>query len=326
MMKKCNSTLFIIIFTLSIGIFSKILLAQEEVAKPINVTTKVDQTTINIGDKIRYTITVDAAPELKVEFPQFGENLGGFAIKDFGQVEPNKQKGRMVYQQWYLLDTYTTGSYTIPALVIRYTDVDGTKREMEGKEVTVEVKSVLSEGEEPQDIKDIAETVNLPVNYMPLIIWIVVGLVVIAGGVTTFLLLKKREKRQEEVLRRPAHVIAYEQLEKIISSSLIEQKRVEEYYVLLSDTIRTYLENRFALRAPEMTTEEFLDAAANDSNLKDEHKIMLSDFLMHCDLVKFARYGPDEGEMKSAYESAKRFVDETASDINQKEQRINNDI
>ena len=69
-----------------------------------------------------------------------------------------------------------------------------------------------------------------------------------------------------------------------------------------------------------MTTEEFLDAVANDSNLKYEHKTLLSDFLMHCDLVKFARYGPDEGEMKSAYESAKRFVDETVPSALQPEE------
>ena len=56
---------------------------------------------------------------------------------------------------------------------------------------------------------------------------------------------------------------------------------------------------------------------ANNSNLKDEHKTLLSNFLIQCDLVKFARYGPDEGEMKSAYESAKRFIDETVPAANQ---------
>ncbi|MFQ6042303.1 MAG: hypothetical protein ACE5PV_15715 [Candidatus Poribacteria bacterium] len=320
-MKKLHFILFItVVFISNIAIFSKPLFAQEKQGEPITVTTQVDQTTISIGDKIKYTITVEAKPELKVELPQFAENLGGFAIKDFGQLKPKKRKGWMVYQQWYLLDTYTTGSYTIPAPVIRYTEADGTKREIKGKEVTVEVKSVLSEGEEPQDIRDIAEPVKLPVSYTRFILWIVVALVLIAGGVTTLLLLKRRKKAAEEVPKKPAHVIAYEQLEELISSGLIEQRRIEEYYVLLSDTIRAYLENRFGLRAPEMTTEEFLDAVANDSNLKYEHKTLLSDFLTHCDLVKFARYGPDEGEMKSAYESAKRFVDETVPAATQLEE------
>ena len=288
------------------------LSAQESVGRPITITTQVSRATMTIGDKVEYTITVHANPELKVEFPQFGDNMGGFAIKDFGEAEPKKHKGRMVYRQRYTLDSYTTGSHTIPAPLVFYTDADGRKLEIEGEAVTIEVKSVLPEDEEPQDIKDIPDPVELPVNNTALLVGIIIGALFIAGGVAAFLWLKKRKESRDEIVRKPPHVIAYEQLEKLVASGLIEAGRIEEYYVLLSDTIRTYLENRFGLRAPEMTTEEFLAAAANNSVLKDEHKKMLSRFLTHCDLVKFARYAPDVEEMNSAYESAKQFVHETA--------------
>lgn len=301
-----------IVLILHVLLLREPLFAQEGKGEPITITNQVSQTTMNIGDKIRYTITVDAIPELQVEFPQFGDNIGGFTIKDFSEAEPKKHKGRIIYQQWYTLDTYTTGSYTITAPVVFYTDVDGRKLEIEGEEITVEVKSVLPEGEEPQDLKDITDPVELPVNNTPLLVGIVVGILVIAGGVAAFLWLRRRKKSQEEIVRKPPHIIAYEQLETLIASGLIKEGRIEEYYVLLSDTIRTYLESRFGLRAPEMTTEEFLAAAAKDSNLKGEHKKLLSRFLTHCDLVKFARYGPDVEEMKSAYESAKQFVHESA--------------
>ena len=256
---------------------------------------------------------MEATPALKVELPEFGENLGGFAIKDFGQAEPKQRKGKMVFEQWYVLDTYTTGSYTIPAPVIRYTDAAEATHEIEGEEIKVEVKSVLSEDDAPQNIKDIAAPATLPVSYRGLMLWIVVAVVLIAAGIIVFIYFRKRKRDRETIVRRPAHEIAYEQLEGLISSQLIEQGRIEEYYIAVSDTIRSYLENQFGLKAPEMTTEEFLEAAARESNLKDEHKTLLSNFLTNCDLVKFARYGPDEAEMKSAYESAKQFVDETAS-------------
>jgi len=68
-----------------------------------------------------------------------------------------------------------------------------------------------------------------------------------------------------------------------------------------------------------MTTEEFLYAAASipvdDSTLLQDHREPLRDFLTECDLVKFARYGPDEEQMNSAFGSAKHFVDETRSDL-----------
>ena len=65
--------------------------------------------------------------------------------------------------------------------------------------------------------------------------------------------------------------------------------------------VRQYLENRFGLQAPEMTTEEFLHIAASvpvdDSTLLQDHREPLRDFLTECDLVKFAKYGPDEEQM-----------------------------
>ena len=293
------------VLILNVMSLNTLLFAQDSKRAPISITTQVSQTAISIGDKIEYTVTVHADPK-------FAENIGGFAIKDFGTTEPKKHKEGMVYQQRYTLDSYTIGRHTIPAAVVFYTDAEGRKFEIEGEALTVEVKSVLPDDEEPQDIKDIPDPVELPVNHAALLVGIIIGALVIAGGAAAFLWLKKRKEPQGEIVRKPPHVIAYEQLEKLVASGLIEAGRIEEYYVLLSDTIRTYLENRFGLRAPEMTTEEFLAAAANDSKLKDGHKKLLSRFLTHCDLVKFARYGPDVEEMNSAYESAKQFVHETA--------------
>ena len=52
--------------------------------------------------------------------------------------------------------------------------------------------------------------------------------------------------------------------------------------------IRRYLEDRFELRAPELTTEEFLTVAGTPVLLSHEHQKLLRDFLRQADLVKFA--------------------------------------
>ena len=86
---------------------------------------------------------------------------------------------------------------------------------------------------------------------------------------------------------------------------------IKEIYIELSDIVRHYLENRFILRAPEMTTEEFLDKLKDTDMLSYDQKILLKDFLFHCDLVKFARYGPTEKEIDSSFKSAENLVDQT---------------
>jgi hypothetical protein len=83
------------------------------------------------------------------------------------------------------------------------------------------------------------------------------------------------------------------------------------FTILVSDTIRVYLEERFNFRAPERTTEEFLYELQNTELLTPDQKQSLGEFLSRCDLVKFARYEPTETELRDLYDSAVRLVDET---------------
>ena len=81
----------------------------------------------------------------------------------------------------------------------------------------------------------------------------------------------------------------------------------------MSDTTRTYLEERFDFRAPERTTEEFLRELSGTDLLAREQKDSLGNFLASCDLVKFAKYEPGENELRGLHSSALRLVEETAS-------------
>ena len=108
----------------------------------------------------------------------------------------------------------------------------------------------------------------------------------------------------------PPHVRARERLH----AALELLGRPEPFCVSISDTLRIYLEDRFELRAPERTTEEFLDELAMSPRLSFRQKETLTDFLTRCDLVKFARDEPGEPELRDLLEVALRLVDETAEE------------
>ena len=105
----------------------------------------------------------------------------------------------------------------------------------------------------------------------------------------------------------PAHVRARNKLREALS--LISDPRL--FCILVSDTLRVYLEERFDFHAPERTTEEFLQELQATRLLIAEQKQSLAEFLQSCDLVKFARYEPTETELRALYESALRLIDET---------------
>ncbi len=70
--------------------------------------------------------------------------------------------------------------------------------------------------------------------------------------------------------------------------------------------------------APERTTEEFLAEMTVTDRLTGVHKELISNFLEHCDMVKFAAYGPDTREIENAFDSAIKLVDET-KEVSEKE-------
>lgn len=84
------------------------------------------------------------------------------------------------------------------------------------------------------------------------------------------------------------------------------------FCISVSDAVRYYLEERFELRAPEQTTEEFLRELRRTDRLQPHHKESLGNFMGSCDLVKFAKYQPGEGELRALHGSAVRLVEETA--------------
>jgi len=164
-----------------------------------------------------------------------------------------------------------------------------------------------------EDIKDIKGPIYFPADYFLLTVILAVITVVILVFMIRFFLKRKKGKGSEAFSEplKPAHQIAYEALEALKAKNLPQLEKVKQYYSELSDIARHYLENRFTVRAPEMTTEEFLYSLRESNDLTGAHKNLLKQFLNHCDLVKFAKYGPTQDEIEDSFASAKNLVDET---------------
>jgi hypothetical protein len=111
----------------------------------------------------------------------------------------------------------------------------------------------------------------------------------------------------------PPHELAYESLRRLVALGLIEKGEVEVFFVHLSAILRQYIENRFQVRAPERTTEEFLVEAAKNPTI-EHHRVRLGEFLKLSDQVKFARFRPEAATIQGAFDTLKSFLAETTPD------------
>lgn len=277
-------------------------------------TSNVNKTEITIGEEVRYTIRVEYNAGVEVSFPEFNEKLANFTIEDYGRSEPIRlDNGRFAQEEWYLLDTFLTGHYVIPPARIRYKAHDKGEKTIETSEIFVEVKSVIKEGEEINDIREIIGPIDIPISYtrVYLIIGGTAGLLAILAGMLFIIRKRKAEIKRPEPPPLLAHEAAYKELKDLIELDLVSKGMIKEYYYRLSHIVRLYIEKRFDVMAPERTTEEFLIEMTRVDRLEREHKQLIRKFLEHCDLVKFARYGPGKDEIDMAYNAAKMVIDET---------------
>jgi len=277
---------------------------------PLVVRADIDRSVITIGDKVRYTLTVTADPSVEFDMPPFGEEVAGFAILDHGIEEERDRAGRCVATQWYLLDTYTVDTYVIVPAAVTYRDESGEEKRVSAPPVSVRVESLLDRPGAEDELRDIKPPVSVPrprAGY-----YIATGAVgVLAlGGLALWIVRRRRGRVAEPPL--PPWQTAYAQLAHLRDMDLPAKGEIDRYYVHLSDIVRHYIENRFGLHAPDMTTEEFLAVVAGGAGLPQRHESLLTTFLSHCDMVKFAKYGPTEEETLDAFDTAVRFVDETA--------------
>lgn len=281
-----------------------------EIDEP-RIRAELDRSRITIGDRLTLTLAVDAPGGYHVLFPEFKDRLGDLEIKGIGKETVKRLEGeRMRHTLGIILTSYSVGSFAIPILSAKVVSPDGEEISLETLQLFVEVASVIPEGDLLEDIRDIKGVIGLPGLWMsPWVLCAIFLVLFLLGG---FLLQGIRSRRRRSVLplSPPAHQLALEALDRLDQEALWERD-VKEYHVQVSVILRRYLEHRFGMRAPEETTEEFLESVSKNHILNEAQKKCLESFLEQCDLVKFAKFTPAAQEARRVSHVARGFIQQT---------------
>lgn len=310
---------------------------------PVRATVTLAPEAPTLGDPITLTLEVESEPGVEIGMPAFGEALGRFQIVQYVPREQVRADGERVASQTYTLQAPMSGRQRIPPLRVEFVDRrDGQKsgqaqaqgsaqqddtagdasgqttdhaaaapevQELLTEELSVVVGSVLPEGAVAEELRPARGTLPLP-STSRLYLYLGLGALALlgAGG---FLGLRAWRRAARRRVRISAYDVAVTRLRELEDRGLPGAGEADAWYVELSAIVRRYLEDRYGLRAPELTTEEFLREARRSGQLSSKHRTLLSDFLSRCDRVKFARYEPGDDESRQALASARDFLEET---------------
>ena len=311
---KIPNTKYLLVAIAIVMASAMLCFAQDD---PVRLLATVDKEEIKIGDRVKLDVFVEGASGYDVFFPETLDNAGEFAL--IGSSPLKSGWGRSIRQgREYVMSIYTTGTHVIPPVQVGYKKPEDIEwKTVNTPQFPIEVKSVLTKIN--SDIMEIKGLLGLSGGFP----WVAFILgIVLAGALISWVLWRRALAAAEADREEPRlpHEVAYEQLRLLKAKDLPGQGLVKEYYTELSDIIRRYLEGRFSFRAPVMTTEEFMESIKRSALLTREHKDILGGFLSHCDMVKFARYGPSELEMMDSYRSAEQLVDQTREEEEEDEE------
>lgn len=286
-LKLEKKTILLFYFLLFSFLLSTATFAQE-------VKVQVDTTNIRIGEQFKYQISVNDTANVII--PKLQSIQGLEVVEDIptDTVEKNLIKK-------YILTGFDSGAYYIPAqqIFIRnrayITDsilinvatvaVDTTKQKM------FPIKAIQSE---PFVFDD----------FMPYLIWVILGLLLIAGLIYYLKTRKKKEITEEEVIAAlPPFEEAIERLQKLDEKLLWQNNQVKQYYSELTEIIRAYIEKELKIPALESTTDELIETLKdfNDAKTIETSKEIikkLKELLSEADLVKFAKSKPLSHEIE----------------------------
>lgn len=160
-----------------------------------------------------------------------------------------------------------------------------------------------------EDIRDIKPPLDYPTNGW--IFWVVFLFVLVGLCVGIWLWLKRRKPLGPNRLSKSASDIALDAINVLLSKGLFENGFYSRFFAEISLILRRYIEDRFHIRAAEMTTEEFLARARESKDLNQNYKDLLAKFLQFSDEVKFAKHTPTKEDMDKAVQTVKDFINET---------------
>ncbi len=154
------------------------------------------------------------------------------------------------------------------------------------------------------EIKDIAP----PLDVWPYPLWMTLtaaALALLVLGVLVWLFVRWRKNRPATPPPTPRE-LAQGSLEQLRAQVAVMDPYAFSFAV--SDVLRSYIGAQFGLHAREQTSPEFLAEIFQAGRFSDADRDLLAQFLVHCDMIKFARIHATSTDSANLLDSAVLFV------------------
>ena len=313
---------------------------------PLSVDASVDRRTIAVGDTFNLRLDLSWQEGVDIKPLAIGDKLGGFVVRDVREGVASRVGERFTRRISLLLTVFEVGPETVPPVTVVYLTPEGETLHAESSPLEIEVASVLEDdAADIRDIKGPISVPkrwkDLLLSYALLVglaagtavsvllsvkrkheiesvlrrIWVRVTepiKMLILSLLAALGLVRRRKSAPslDVTVTEPDLVpeeAALKELLRIVALGLVERGMVKDYYTLVSETVRRYLERKFGVLAMESPTSYTLKALS-EIGIVPEGYDAVKDVLEEGDLVKFAKLVPTEESVGSLLGRAREVV------------------
>ena len=275
---------------------------RNDITATFNIQTDIDTTVAKIGDVLNLNIISHNAGDRIVVFPDIQETES-MEIRD----KTILTKWRKPYQVNFQIVFWDTGTFQISSYPVEFLKADSTNDLIiETDPIDIKIISMLT-GSEDTNLRPIKDPIALkkPTNWYRWILAVILFLLLFA----LIFLWRKR------IIKEPfikIEVSEYQSAKDIAIARLIGlqksmQSKNKIFYSLLSFIIREYIENKYYIRALEMTTSEISKFESIIDLKKDKFKTVIN-LLNRADLAKFAKYEFTVQDREEDYKWMQNFI------------------
>ncbi len=271
----------------------------------VELKVESETTQIDPARSVFLTMTMTAGQGVKVVAPDLRPRVRGFSLaEDFEDEPKTAADGRVTtVVNWRLVPEPCAAEYKVAPFVVGVETAKGAADFYAGP-IRFEgpaAREPVTGGMEADPKKDLPPLSWELVGHVALIL---VGLASVLAGLIWFV--KYVARRVKEHRMSPIERAKVE-LERLLKKNLPAKGRYKDFYVELTMVVRRYVQRKYGIRAPNLTTEEFFMEAS-----KPEYQMLsaqsLKKFFESADLIKFAGVDANEEMAKDATNAARFYL------------------
>ena len=271
---------------------------------------------ILIADQLEYGFTLEGVKDgTQLFLPDFSSvsNDTLTLVRDWriDTLKTNRKTGARDIQASIVIAPFEPGEYHLPTLFARRV-VDGQADTLEFEAQQMNVTTIQIDTA-TFVLHDIKGQIKYPVTFREVLPWLLAGLGAAGLAVLGVILIRNSRRRKGEAgkPKDPPYVVALRKLDRYRGNKYWAADRQKAFYSGVTDTLKEYIDARFGVDAPEMTTAELFDALKGEKEVSPEMYNELKDLFERADFVKFAKMVVSDEENATVLPVAVKFVTDT---------------